>query len=234
MVVSSRRRVVDLRRHVDDHGRATEVGAFSGKAERARAPERHADDCRRGGCDRRHSLLERLDVAPRAVVAFVAAVRPPVTREIDRDEGPSECRARRCPRCARSDRRRAAAPAPAPRSPTGDTTAPAQVRHRSIPATPRCPPARATPTPQRSRAAGRTRRSRPRSVCRRPRSRHPRSSRTSPQPSASIMRAATAAGKPPLAIGPQSSMSMRTRHLPCRSIASRYSSQSGCSPLMTR
>ena len=33
---------------------------------------------------------------------------------------------------------------------------------------------------------------------------------------------------------PQPSIAIRTRHLPCRCIADRYSSQSGCSPLMAR
>jgi hypothetical protein len=41
-------------------------------------------------------------------------------------------------------------------------------------------------------------------------------------------------GKPPVAIGPQRSMLTRISDLPCRAMAVRYSSQSGCSPAMQR
>ena len=41
-------------------------------------------------------------------------------------------------------------------------------------------------------------------------------------------------GKPPVAIGPQSLTVTRSSDFPCRVMASRYSSQSGCSPLMAR
>ena len=41
-------------------------------------------------------------------------------------------------------------------------------------------------------------------------------------------------GKPPVACGPQRSMVIRIRDLFCRSMAWRYSSQSGCSPAMQR
>ena len=42
------------------------------------------------------------------------------------------------------------------------------------------------------------------------------------------------AGKPPVAIGPHRSIVSRTRLFPWRSMAARYSSQSGCSPEMDR
>ena len=41
-------------------------------------------------------------------------------------------------------------------------------------------------------------------------------------------------GKPPVATGPQRSTVIRISDLPCRRIAARYSSQSGCSPEMQR
>ena len=45
---------------------------------------------------------------------------------------------------------------------------------------------------------------------------------------------ASSGGKPPVAIGPHRSISMRMMHFPCCAIAARYSSQSGCSPEMPR
>ena len=42
------------------------------------------------------------------------------------------------------------------------------------------------------------------------------------------------AGKPPVAMGPQRSGVTRSRGLPCLTMASRYSSQSGCSPEIER
>ena len=42
------------------------------------------------------------------------------------------------------------------------------------------------------------------------------------------------AGKPPVATGPQRVIVRRTSDLPCVTIAARYSSQSGCSPLIDR
>ena len=44
----------------------------------------------------------------------------------------------------------------------------------------------------------------------------------------------TSGGKPPVAIGPQPVIVIRSSDLPCRVIAARYSSQSGCSPLIER
>ncbi len=66
------------------------------------------------------------------------------------------------------------------------------------------------------------------------RSRHPRARhhrRLIPLPGQSSGRSG---GKPPVAIGPKRSISMRMMHFPCLSIAARYSSQSECSPEMPR
>ena len=46
--------------------------------------------------------------------------------------------------------------------------------------------------------------------------------------------AAGSGGNPPVAIGPQRSISIRISDLPCSTIAARYSSQSGCSPATAR
>ena len=45
---------------------------------------------------------------------------------------------------------------------------------------------------------------------------------------------ATSGGNPPVAIGPQPVIVTRSRDFPWRVIAARYSSQSGCSPLIER
>ena len=45
---------------------------------------------------------------------------------------------------------------------------------------------------------------------------------------------ASRAGKPPVATGPHDSGVTRSRHLPCSTIAERYSSQLGCSPEIDR
>ena len=45
---------------------------------------------------------------------------------------------------------------------------------------------------------------------------------------------ASSGGRPPVAIGPQRSMVIRSKHLSRPAMAARYSSQSGCSPAMPR
>ena len=57
-------------------------------------------------------------------------------------------------------------------------------------------------------------------------------SRSAPVPDGQS--SASSGGKPPVAIGPHRSMSMRMMHFPCRTIAARYSSQSECSPEIPR
>ena len=45
---------------------------------------------------------------------------------------------------------------------------------------------------------------------------------------------ADSGGKPPVATGPQRRGVIRSSDLPCRSMAARYSAQSGCSPAIAR
>jgi hypothetical protein len=61
--------------------------------------------------------------------------------------------------------------------------------------------------------------------------RHPASLAAPVPPGKPQSLSTTSGGKPPVAIGPQRSMLTRSSDLPCRVIAARYSSQSGCSPL---
>ncbi len=79
------RGIVDLRRHVDEHGSRAAIGPLRCQADRRGSAERHADDAPGGGRHRRHQFRNGVRVLPRPVVTVGTTVRMSVTGEVDGD-----------------------------------------------------------------------------------------------------------------------------------------------------